>query len=91
MLYDLTSSYVEGRCCPLAKHGCSRDGKLGKLQIELGLLSNRRCNPRHSVPRFKVHAIGERVAFDERDQVLDPSPDHRILDLQEIAAVVGRA
>ena len=41
VLYDLTSSYLEGRHCPLAKHGYSRDGKRGKLQIEFGLL----CNP----------------------------------------------
>jgi hypothetical protein len=26
-LYDLSSSYFEGRCCPLAKIGYSRDGK----------------------------------------------------------------
>lgn len=38
VLYDLTSTYFEGRTCPLAKHGYSRDGKPGKLQIEFGLL-----------------------------------------------------
>ena len=38
VLYDLTSSYFEGRRCPLAKHGYSRDGKRGKLQIVFGLL-----------------------------------------------------
>jgi len=40
VLYDLTSTYFEGRRCPLAKHGYSRDGKPGKLQIEFGLLCN---------------------------------------------------
>jgi hypothetical protein len=38
VLYDLTSSYLEGRCCPLAHYGHSRDGKPGKLQILFGLL-----------------------------------------------------
>ena len=38
VLYDLTSSYFEGRRCPLARHGYSRDGKRGKLQIVFGLL-----------------------------------------------------
>jgi hypothetical protein len=38
VLYDLTSSYVEGRCCPLAQRGYSRDGKKGTLQIVYGLL-----------------------------------------------------
>ena len=38
VLYDLTSSYLEGRCCPLAQYGYSRDGKPGKRQIVYGLL-----------------------------------------------------
>ena len=38
VLYDVSSSYVEGRCCPLAKRGSNRDGKKGKLQIVYGLL-----------------------------------------------------
>jgi hypothetical protein len=38
VLYDLTSSYLEGRHCPLAHYGYSRDGKPGKLQIVYGLL-----------------------------------------------------
>src|SRR5471030_219179 len=38
VLYDVSSSYVEGRCCPLAKRGYSRDGKKGKAQIVYGLL-----------------------------------------------------
>ena len=38
VLYDLTSSYVEGIHCPLARRGHSRDGKKGTLQIVFGLL-----------------------------------------------------
>ncbi len=38
VLYDVSSSYVDGRCCPLARRGYSRDGKKGKLQIVYGLL-----------------------------------------------------
>jgi Transposase DDE domain len=38
VLYDVSSSYVEGRCCDLARLGYSRDGKKGKLQIVYGLL-----------------------------------------------------
>ena len=41
MLYDVTSTYFEGRTCPLAKRGHNRDGpKKGKLQIVIGLLCN---------------------------------------------------
>jgi hypothetical protein len=38
VLYDLTSSYLEGRHCELARFGYSRDGKKDKLQIVFGLL-----------------------------------------------------
>jgi hypothetical protein len=40
VLYDVSSSYFEGRHCPLAKIGHSRDGKKGSLQIVFGLLCN---------------------------------------------------
>jgi hypothetical protein len=40
VLYDVTSTYFEGRTCPLARFGHSRDGKKGKLQIVFGLLCN---------------------------------------------------
>ena len=36
VLYDMTSSYLEGRGCPLAKFGHNRDGKRGKQQIAIG-------------------------------------------------------
>src|SRR5437016_1793004 len=39
-LFDLSSSWLEGRCCPLAARGYSRDAKKGKLQIEYGLLTD---------------------------------------------------
>jgi Transposase DDE domain len=38
VLYDLTSSYLEGRHCELARYGYSRDGQRDKLQIVFGLL-----------------------------------------------------
>lgn len=40
-LYDVSSSYFEGRSCPLAKRGYSRDGKRGTLQVIYGLS----CDP----------------------------------------------
>lgn len=45
VLYDLTSSYFEGRTCPLAQLGHPRDGKAGKLQIEIGLLTTKEGCP----------------------------------------------
>lgn len=41
VLCDLTSVYLEGSKCTLARHGYSRDRKRGKLQITFGLLCNR--------------------------------------------------
>jgi hypothetical protein len=40
VLYDVSSTYFEGRRCPLAKRGHSRDGKRDKLQIVFGVLTN---------------------------------------------------
>lgn len=40
VLYDVTSTYFEGRCCPLARRGHSRDGRFDRPQIVFGLLTN---------------------------------------------------
>lgn len=45
VLYDLTSTWFEGRTCPLARFGHSRDGKKDKLQIVIGLLCERAGRP----------------------------------------------
>jgi transposase len=52
MLYDLSSSYVEGRCCPLAALGYSRDGKRGTAQVNYGLT----CSPEGRPVAICVHA-----------------------------------
>jgi hypothetical protein len=51
MLYDLSSSYVEGRCCPLAALGYSRDGKRGNAQVNYGLT----CSPQGRPVAIAVH------------------------------------
>ena len=45
VLYDLTSTWVEGEACPLAERGYSRDGKKNKLQINFGLLTDEDGRP----------------------------------------------
>ena len=45
VLYDLSSSYFEGVTCPLAKRGYSRDGRVGSLQVNYGLLTDQRGCP----------------------------------------------
>jgi transposase len=45
VLYDVSSTYFEGRRCPLARLGHPRDGKKGKLQIVFGLLCDGEGRP----------------------------------------------
>jgi transposase len=45
VLYDVSSSYFEGRSCPLAQLGYSRDRRRGTAQIVYGLLCDRRGCP----------------------------------------------
>ena len=45
VLYDVTSSYYEGRTCPLAVHGHNRDGKKGRPIIVYGVLTDREGRP----------------------------------------------
>jgi hypothetical protein len=51
VLYDLSSSYLEGRCCPLAALGHNRDGKHGKPQVNWGLV----CSPEGRPVSVQVH------------------------------------
>ena len=51
VLYDLSSSYMEGRCCPLATLGYSRDGVKGKLQVNYGLI----CSPDGRPVAVRMH------------------------------------
>ena len=44
-LYDVTSSYLEGNCNELAAWGYNRDGKKGKKQIVIGLLTDKDGDP----------------------------------------------
>jgi hypothetical protein len=67
-LFDLSSSWLEGRCCPLAARGYSRDGKKGRLQIEYGLLTD--PNGRPVAVRVLPGSTGDPVAFTQIVNVL---------------------
>ncbi len=45
VLYDVSSSYYEGRTCPLMQFGYSRDGKRGRPIVVYGVLADRRGRP----------------------------------------------
>ena len=45
VLYDVSSSYYEGRTCPLARFGHDRDGKKNKLIVVYGVMTDREGRP----------------------------------------------
>jgi transposase len=45
VFYDVTSSYYEGRCCPLMRFGHNRDGKRGKTIVVYGVMTDRDGRP----------------------------------------------
>jgi hypothetical protein len=67
-LFDLSSSWLEGSCCPLAARGYSRDGKKGKLQIEYGLLTDPEGRP--AAVRVFPGNTGDSSAFTQIVQVV---------------------
>jgi len=64
VLYDLSSSYVEGECCNLAKYGYSRDSKKGKRQINYGLLTNKKGCP-IAIDIFPGNTTDSTTLFDQ--------------------------
>ena len=69
-LYDLTSSYFEGQTCPLAALGHNRDGKKGKLQVNYGLLTNRKGIP-VSVSIFEGNTGDPKTLMPQVEKVRD--------------------
>jgi transposase len=68
VLYDLTSTWMEGRTCPLSRLGYSRDGKAGKLQIEFGVLTDRDGRP-VAVEVFEGNTADPRTVADQVDKI----------------------
>jgi hypothetical protein len=67
-LFDLSSSWMEGRCCPLAARGYSRDAKKGRAQIEYGLLTDPAGRP--VAVRVLPGNTGDPAAFTQIVQVV---------------------
>ena len=79
VLYDLTSSYFEGDKCPLAAWGKSRDRKKGTLQVNYGLVSDRRGCP-VAVSVFKGNTIDSTTLLRQAERVReDFGIDHMVL------------
>jgi hypothetical protein len=69
VLYDLSSTYFEGRCCELARLGHSRDDKSSKAQIVFGLLTDAEGCPVPSV--FEASRRSKRSGTDRVAPTLD--------------------
>ena len=69
-LYDLSSSYFEGRKCPLAMRGYSRDDFRGSLQIVYGLLCDRDGRP-VAIEAFKGNTVDSQTV---QSQITSRSP-----------------
>jgi len=67
-LFDLSSSWVTGRCCELAARGYSRDGKKGCEQIEYGVLTDPEGRP--VAVRVFAGNTGDPTAFTQIVQVI---------------------
>jgi hypothetical protein len=78
VLYDLTSTSVEGRRCPLARRGYSRDGRPGTLQVEYGLVTDAEGRP----------VAVEVVPGDTADPATVPAVATRLKDRFGLAEVV---
>lgn len=68
VLYDLSSSYLEGKRCPLAEYGYSRDKKRGKKQFCYGLLTNAEGCP-VSIQVFRGNASDTSTVFCQIDKL----------------------
>ena len=67
-LYDVTSSYFEGQCNDLADYGYNRDGKKGKKQIVIGLLTDEEGDP-VSVQVYKGNTSDSKTFLDQVQKV----------------------
>jgi transposase len=67
VLYDITSSYYEGRTCPLARHGHDRDGK-GKPCIIYGVLTD--CDGRPVAVEIYPGGTGDPTTVPDQVEIL---------------------
>ena len=86
VLYDVSSSYFEGRKCPLAQLGYSRDHRSDRAQIVYGLLCTRDGLP-VAVEVFEGGIAGPQLGTNGPPAAVDDDGEH---DLLQIRAVVLR-
>jgi len=70
VLYDVSSSYYEGHCCPLARFGYGRDGKKGLPIVVYGLLTDPRGRP-VAVEVYPGNTADPSTVIDQADKLAD--------------------
>ncbi len=70
VLWDLTSSYFEGVTCPLAALGHNRDGKKGKLQVNYGILTDKRGCP-VAIQAFEGNTLDHETVKMQTEKIRD--------------------
>ncbi len=68
ILYDVTSTYVEGEHCPLAQYGYNRDKKKGKAQIIFGLITDKYGRP-IAVEVFEGNVLDSQTLSEQIEKV----------------------
>ena len=68
VIYDVSSRYLEGKACPLAKYAYNRDKKRGKFTIVFGLLCNDKGCP-IAVEVFKGNTSDPKTFTNQIDKV----------------------
>src|SRR6185436_15090231 len=76
LLYDLTSTYLEGRCCELAQHGYSRDHRSDRPQLVIGLMCAADGCPVAVKELATEGGPLQPSLFDDRDMAEITSPDY---------------
>lgn len=103
--YDLTSTYFEGRCCPIARFGYSRDGLSDKLQINVGMVVDKtlglpmmtkvfegNINDVKTVFEMVYYAkfiLGKEEAMLIMDRGMDSEDNIKIMDTTEYDYIIG--
>lgn len=103
--YDVTSTYFEGRCCPIAMLGYNRDGAVDKLQINIGMVVNGRygipimtkvfegnVNDAKTVYEMVYYAkfiLGKEKGLLVMDRGMDSEANIRIMDTVGYDYVIG--
>lgn len=103
--YDITSTYFEGKCCPIARLGYSRDNASDKLQINIGMVVNGvyglpmmtkvfegNINDATTVYEMVYYAkfiLGKKKCLLIMDRGMDSEDNIRIMDTTKYDYVVG--